>query len=162
MSGRLFKNKDLATTKENQLANCVNYLYYLKKFNEKSNTTRWTCKQDTCHASITTNQDDEVVKISGQKLESSLEPVEQLKNSHGHGPQNEMYIDTLKTLNSLKINAKERTTSSLSSIYNEEQTRLIEKYGVDIAQTLPEFQSVRSMLYKAKRKGQPALPTKTK
>jgi hypothetical protein len=48
----------------------------------------------------------------------------QLKNSHGHGPQNEMYIDTLKSLNNLKINAKERTTSSLSSIYNEEQTRL--------------------------------------
>jgi hypothetical protein len=155
---RLYITKDLATTKEKQLANCLNYLYYLKKFNEKSNTTRWTCKLDTCHASITTSKDDEVAKINGQKLDTSLEPVEQLKNSHGHGPQDEMYIDTLKSLNNLKIIAKERVTSSLSSIYNEEQTRLIEKYGVDIAQTLPEFQSVRSGLYKAKRKGQPALP----
>lgn len=40
MSARLFITKDLATTKEKQLANCVNYLYYLKKFNEKSNTKK--------------------------------------------------------------------------------------------------------------------------
>jgi len=88
---RLFITKDISTTKDRKLANCLNYLYYHKLFNEKSNTNRWTCTNRNCFASITTNHEDEIIKI-GQH----------------HGPQQEIYIDTLQSLNNLKLQAQEK------------------------------------------------------
>jgi hypothetical protein len=66
---RLFITDDLITTKDEKYANCLNYLYYIKQFNEKSKTTRWTCPQKKCFASITTTEDKEIIKINGNKCE---------------------------------------------------------------------------------------------
>ena len=99
----------------------------MKIHSEKSNTNRWTCTNKTCYASITTNSEDEIIKINGRKMDP--EPKPQLEQSHEHGPQQEIYIDTLQSLNNLKLQSKEKTTSTLSSIYNDEQTKLIQKHG---------------------------------
>ena len=60
---RLYITKDVKTSRANQFANCLNYLYYHKQHNEKSQTDRWCCTYKSCFASITTNNEDEVIKI---------------------------------------------------------------------------------------------------
>ena len=77
---RLYITRDLLTTRDKNYANCLNYLYYQKEFNEKSKTTRWSCTKSDCFSSITTNMEDEIIKIKDRKL---LEDAsEQLKSSH--------------------------------------------------------------------------------
>jgi hypothetical protein len=88
---RLFITKDLTSTKDKQLANCLNYVYYHKQFNSKSNTDRWTCSNKKCFASITTNNLNEIIKIKGLKLEEDAS--QQLINSHDHPAQEQIYIE---------------------------------------------------------------------
>jgi hypothetical protein len=115
MSSRLFITKDIKSPKDNQLANCMNYLYYHKLYNPKSNTDRWICTNKKCYASITTNNLNEVIKIKGLKLEEDAS--QQLTKSHDHEAQEQIYIDNIQSLNNLKIQAKQKTASSLSTIY---------------------------------------------
>jgi hypothetical protein len=151
MTTRLCINKDIITRKDKKIANCLNFLYYHKKCNLKSKTNRWTCTFEKCFGSITTNHEEEIVKINGIKLED--DPRQQLIKSHKHEPHEEIYIDTIQSLHNLKVQVRQKTTSSLSSIYNQEQNKLIQKYGKEyLASNFPEFKSIRSGLYKNKKK----------
>jgi hypothetical protein len=50
--------------------------------------------------------------------------------SHDHEPQQKIYIDALQSSNNLKIQSATKTIT-LSSLYNEEQTKLVQKHGVE-------------------------------
>ena len=66
--------RNIRTSKNEEQVLCENFLYYKKRFNEKSKTTYWQCSFKDCNATITTLSDDSVQKVNGQKI-SSHDPV---------------------------------------------------------------------------------------
>ena len=51
MGTRLFISKEIKSTKQNDMANFLYFLYYLRRFYSKSNSNNWICSENECNAS---------------------------------------------------------------------------------------------------------------
>ncbi len=131
MATRLFITKELKSSKQQNMANCLNYLYYFRRYNIKSTTTNWVCYEKNCNASITTSNEDEVIKINNKNIKEFNEDLNQiLTSSHEHDPQSQAYIDSLVELSILKLEAQ-TSTKSLSELYTNVQSKLLPKHGLE-------------------------------
>lgn len=91
------------TTKDNVQIICCNYKYY---FNAKNiSSVRYRCLIDKCNASLTVDNDNNVIKINGKKcpVDADYDTIQLSHNGHAQISEIDLAIgDALLVINDLK------------------------------------------------------------
>ncbi len=123
-------SKNIKTSKNEEQALCENYLYYKKRYNEKSKTTYWQCTVKGCNGTITTLADDTVQKVNGKKILNHDPMV--IIQTHEHAQMMEDVVKLKEQMTNLNIRVLTEVDKPISQIFQEEQANFIKVLGGDV------------------------------
>ena len=141
---------------------------YNKKVENKDNTFYYKCRVGTCSASLTIDNDVNVLKINSKVYTNIAETDEarlvNLKNfverSHAtHEKCTALDCKVYDTLNTMRKRCESESTTPYE-IYNSEQSKLLRSVGDTslVAQSLPNMVNLKTSLYNHKHVNYPKMP----
>ena len=140
------------TSKDRECILIENYIYYCKRTN-KDSSKNYVCRD--CTASITM-VNGEVSILNGKKAENMCTDV--IINSH---KEHQALNETELLRREFKSNLKKRIaceSGPIQQIYQDEQTKIVKNIDLASASVLiPQYENIRSGLYKHKSKYIPAI-----
>ena len=102
---------------------------------------------------------DQIIKIIGNLVQDVNENNIEMSHEDNHPGLTTSYIIGKEFKNVLKTTIKENPNRPIQQIYQEQQSKIIKKFGdMTEAAALPEFPSVKSVLFKQKTRLVPPLP----
>ena len=135
----------ITTTKGKSAVFFENFYYNFQRHNKKENSDYFRCRSQKCSASIT--------------ICCSTKDLLRSKGNHSHSSQQDVTIEISSAMSLMRIRAKDEPTVSIGTIYEESLLELRKKHDdIELAEYLPEFESLKASLYRQRAKVFPPLP----